>query len=1269
MTGRSDAYDHIRGHKGHVGNELADLLAKAAAKRAKASCGLLASRHSLSCWLGSGAPFLPWAGLAIRQAAGDATLPAPCASDLGDDTSHSGLSACQLLEPFLPRGAFESAAAPASPALSRSRPADARTGVLCLAVATFNILSLGPHAEEDDGSLQVEEGLAYRPGRAPLLAGQLAAHDVQAICLQETRAEPGFSKVGGYFVMRAGLIKGTGARSGGSLVPTGFSDLMLRKGRSTSGSRGLRWSIPTPADSSFDLPMPIFGCFSWGSTRLIARPKPACSTSGGLIPCRSLISRRWRVILAGDCNAGLGSVQSVHVGPCGAEEEDPAGSYLHSLLQHLDCCVPASMPDYHKGATHTYSQKRGGHFSRIDYVCVPRLWLQGQCLSFPMPALHAAHSCPDHVATAVSVAMPFQAHFAKGHLRKRSFRAADFLAPENAPLIEQALASVPPVPWEVSSHAHAAVLMTHVQNALTSLQRTQPARPHHPYLQPATWRLQQQVAAVRRSLHRLQHRVKSQYLAVCFDAWRAGHADMTWESPSAWWRQADHAAAAHQAVLRRWCLQLRRMCRDDRASYLSQLADRISTGPSQEVFSNLHSLLGHKRKKPHCAEPLPALQLETGDLCTDGAQILERWRRHFGSLEAGQALDFDELARLYSSRIQASSSVARAWPCLDSILDVPTEADIQRLLVCAKAGKAPGPDGVPTEFGRRFARSLAPHLHRIALKTALRGSEPVGFKSGQAIWFYKGKGLMSSCSSYRAILLLPSWGKILHQSLRPALKRHFEDRSPTLQLGGKTGISVVFGSHLIRGAARVAAASGRTHFTLFTDIASAFYTVIQQMVARCGGEPPSSDTIARATSGLKLSAEAAALGRHLLEPTAMSTSGASTWLEALTSRLQEDNFFVLRGDSKAVLTARGSRPVSSWADLVFAEVIARVLQRRNELQNEGHGYSQPFVLPWDGRRSLEGVSEPSEELTLDDIIWADDVAIPRLTCPARAAAALAFEASCLVDAFKEFGFSLAFGPHKTAGVLTLQGAGTRTAKRHVFGTAGLRGHVPVLLEAGSVLLPLVSAYRHLGCQQSPGGHLLAELRYRISQARAAFVEGRRKVYKASASTVRRKAIILNSTVMARLLHGSSSWGPLSRGEFRIFSRAVWSFYRPLLGLERQADQHVDAYTCYALLDLPAPHVLLRVQRLLYLGQLASSAPPEVWASVKADRAFACQLMSDLVWLHSWTWNTTGLPAPDAEWCAWLTLLQAHPRRYKGHSEASPCTRSQAKSGCDGFAVP
>ena len=386
--------------------------------------------------------------------------------------------------------------------------------------------------------------------------------------------------------------------------------------------------------------------------------------------------------------------------------------------------------------------------------------------------------------------------------------------------------------------------------------------------------------------------------------------------------------------------------------------------------------------------------------------------------------------------------------------------------VTAKAGKAPGPDGIPSEFGRVFAALLAPHLHRIALKTALRGSEPVGFKSGRAVWFYKGKGAMDSCSSYRAILLLPSWGKVLHQAMRPPLKEHFLASSPELQLGGKTVISVVFGSHLIRGAARYATACGRTHFTLFTDIASAFFTVIQQLVASRGPAPTES-ALRQATLGLSLSTdEAAALRTRLLEPTAMSASGASAWLEALTCRYREGNFFMLQGDESVVATARGSRPGSSWADLVFAKVIVRVLQRRDELRQAGPSHSEAITLPWDGRKALDPVDSDAGAIQLDSVVWADDVAIPRVTMPAQAAAALAFETSCLVDAFKEFGFSLAFGPHKTAGVLTLGGPGSRAANRHIFGLAGLGGRVPVVFEVGCVSLPLVAAYRHLGSQQS-----------------------------------------------------------------------------------------------------------------------------------------------------------------------------------------------------------
>ena len=76
----------------------------------------------------------------------------------------------------------------------------------------------------------------------------------------------------------------------------------------------------------------------------------------------------------------------------------------------------------------------------------------------------------------------------------------------------------------------------------------------------------------------------------------------------------------------------------------------------------------------------------------------------------------------------------------------------------------------------------------------------------------------------------------------------------------------------------------------------------------------------------------------------MTTSHASPWLESLTSRLQESTFFLLKGDTTAVLTACGSRPGSSWADLVFAEIIGRVLERRNQLRSAGECKSTPFLF-------------------------------------------------------------------------------------------------------------------------------------------------------------------------------------------------------------------------------------------------------------------------------------------------------------------------------------
>ena len=208
LVGHSDTYGHIRGHRGHVGNELADLLAKTASRHSQASCGLLASRPLLEQWLRAGAPYLPWAGVAYARARGDQTLPPAERVGLGDDTYHAGLQPNQLLAPFLPEGSFT--AAPVAAASPQTAPGseDPLCSVLRLTVATFNTLSLGPSAEADAGLMRDIEGLAYRPGRAPLLAAQLLSHGIQAVCLQETRAEEGFTKVGGFLRYASGAVRG-----------------------------------------------------------------------------------------------------------------------------------------------------------------------------------------------------------------------------------------------------------------------------------------------------------------------------------------------------------------------------------------------------------------------------------------------------------------------------------------------------------------------------------------------------------------------------------------------------------------------------------------------------------------------------------------------------------------------------------------------------------------------------------------------------------------------------------------------------------------------------------------------------------------------------------------------------------------------------------------------------------------------------------------------------------------------------------------------------
>ncbi|OLQ02150.1 hypothetical protein AK812_SmicGene15076 [Symbiodinium microadriaticum] len=499
--------------------------------------------------------------------------------------------------------------------------------------------------------------------------------------------------------------------------------------------------------------------------------------------------------------------------------------------------------------------------------------------------------------------------------------------------------------------------------------------------------------------------------------------------------------------------------------YISELARTIATAPTKEAFAAYHRILAHRRKKAFRLEPLPGILKTDGEPCADAVEVQQRWRQQFAGLEAGLDTTFNELTQ----RTQAIGPSAVFEHPLD-VSEVPSLPLLRRILASTKSGKASGMDSIPPELNRYFADESADLLYPLLLKFLWRGEEALGHKGGQAVILYKGRGPTDQCSSYRSILLMNTWAKAFHQSIRPAIKTVFEASAPALQLGGRAGCSVALGSHVLRSLARYAHQHSLSGYVLYADISAAFYSALVQLVAHSEATT-CPEALMRAMHGLQLPAEAQAE------------------LTCALRDLGDGNWFMVAGDATPVATARGTRPGSSWADILFAFLMPRILRVRDQILAESHHEPQPPTLPWDGCKVLEPC-DSDRSVVISDIIWADDIATPRLVAEAGLVEGyIRADVTAITEAFFSFGFRLSFGDHKTAAVVTLCGHRSRQVKRRLFGPKGLQGKLPVLLEHLPVMqLPLTAKYKHLGVMQAPQGSILEEIRYRAAQARSAFQE-------------------------------------------------------------------------------------------------------------------------------------------------------------------------------------
>ena len=321
-------------------------------------------------------------------------------------------------------------------------------------------------------------------------------------------------------------------------------------------------------------------------------------------------SRGCSLILAGDFNASVGSLVSQHVSDHAFEQEDLAGALVHDLARVHDLWLPSTFGESHWGDSWTYKHKHGDKTTRIDYVLIPLAWRAGVVNTWADSSIHAGQSIVDHRAAVLDLRLPTvvsgcrRAH----HQRRPRLDERAILDPANHHVVVDVLRRMPDVPWHVSAHAHASMLVKFLQDELGARFPRRRAGPCHAFLGESTLRLRQQLSSARHRYARLRAQVRSQVLWLGFDSWRNwdGGAAFCAGSESRWSRQAHFAAALYGWHVGSLAAALRKACASDKANYLSGLAERVASGDGA------------------CAT-----------LCDSPCSVAHRWREHFSALEGG----------------------------------------------------------------------------------------------------------------------------------------------------------------------------------------------------------------------------------------------------------------------------------------------------------------------------------------------------------------------------------------------------------------------------------------------------------------------------------------------------------------------------------------------------------------------------------------------------------------------------------------------------------
>ncbi|CAE7940187.1 unnamed protein product, partial [Symbiodinium sp. KB8] len=706
-------------------------------------------------------------------------------------------------------------------------------------------------------------------------------------------------------------------------------------------------------------------------------------------------------------------------------EPDEAGWRFAALLADNGMWIPSTFPYIHCGEVITYIHP-SGQPQRIDYLFVGGKASITQARSEVDENFDTGSPQEDHKLLQVCI---------KGHMD-----------PAKAP----ALSSYVHPGWDVSPDQHCHALEQFLHKELTAHFAVPPKNRRATYIPDSVWQLREKKVSFKR---RVRHRASLWTALLCraFHLWRTGQE----YGVLALLGKQRLLYELSSAAIRFITAMIKRSITAAKNTFLQGVAGEDHQGATKILQRVKQAGMGGRSSRP-ISRPLPLLlHPEDGSVLTTRVQRDAVWMLHFGKQEQGQALPIESFIR------EAASS------CLDANVEwsidmLPSYSDIEQVLRDMPRNKAAGLDNIPGEVLKAAPAAAARFLFPLFIKSMLLQRQPLQWRGGILYEALKRSGLQSSVENYRSLFVSSYVAKTYHRVVRNKTQSYCRDELHPMHLGSRRQAPVTFASLFVLSHMRWCHRTKISAAVLFLDTSAAYYRLVRELAV---GDIRSDDTVVNLFRTFGLDEDDLRELLHTVQEGGMlAQAGAPDALRQVVKDLHLHTWFVSRfSDGTRVCSSlAGSRPGESWADLIYAYIYGRVLHKVHE-----YAVAEQLThsVPYDSTAGIFATDQCDEELSATDTTWADDSAFPLADADPEALVRKTIRLCTLVISFCEgHGMAPNLKPGKTGVLLSLQGKGSKQARRRFFPEGTQRLHLPDLDVGVAVLhTPLPIAHWYTGC--------------------------------------------------------------------------------------------------------------------------------------------------------------------------------------------------------------